>query len=127
MAHVGYLKVAMHKTSKKDKPFLSLLILKTPEDDDGQWMTLWDTEYHGIADFASNDEPPKVVYEAKESDGFVTCTRIRLDSEPEKEAIHEAVESVKPDDGPSEDEVLIGIKQIEIGLERIKQALGPPF
>jgi len=129
MAHVGYLKVALHKTSKNDKPFLSLLVLKTPEDEEGQWMTLWDTEYHGIADFASDDEPPKVVYEAKESNGFVTCTRIRLDSEAEQEAIHEAVESVAKPTGDTEalknaiDLAEIGVEQAQLGIARAKEAL----
>jgi len=129
MAHVGYLKVAISKTSKKDKPFLSLLVLKTPEDEEGQWMTLWDTEYHGIADFASDDEPPKVVYEAKESNGFVTCTRIRLDSEAEQEAIHDAVESVAKPTGDTEalknaiDLAEIGVEQAQLGIARAKEAL----
>jgi len=131
MAHVGYLKVALHKTSKNDKPFLSLLVLKTPEDEEGQWMTLWDTEYHGIADFASDDEPPKVVYEAKESNGFVTCTRIRLDSEAEQEAIHEAVESVAKPTGDIDRsalltkraELLRSMEALAIELAGVKQAL----
>jgi hypothetical protein len=87
MAKVGYLKRALGKKTKEEKPFISLLIVDAPTTNEGQWMSLFDAHWFGgtekkpspydIRRYASLDTPTKVVYETIEKGGFVNCEMIR--------------------------------------------------
>lgn len=91
MAKKGYLKIAMDKTTKKGNPFVSLLVLDTPDDEEGQWMSLFDSWWFGGMDghpspydirrYADKDDPGLVVYEAEEKGQYVTCNMVRPDAE----------------------------------------------
>jgi len=91
MAKKGYLKIAMDKITKKGNPFVSLLILDSLEDEEGQWMSLFDAWWFGGLDgapspydirrYADKDDPGPVVYEAEEKGKYVTCMMIRPDDE----------------------------------------------
>jgi len=118
MAKKGFLKIAKTKTSKKGNPFVSLLILDGPEDEDGIWMSLFDMKWAGgtenspspydIRPYADKDDPAPVVYEAEQNGDFWNCLRIRpadekweddiLTQQPELEVavtLHEGFELIR--------------------------------
>lgn len=142
MARKGFLKIAMSKTSKSGRPFVSLLILDHPDDEDGQWMSLFDSWYFGgepdkpspydIRRYADRDDPQPVVYEAEKRGEFVNCLRIRPESErwelPEGfaavkgKAKSKLIEPEGPYEGPLDD-IGKAIAMIKDGLDLLKEAL----
>lgn len=84
---VGYLKIVKDKVTRKNTPFVALLVLSSPTDEKGTWMNLFDAMWFGgtkenpsdydIRPYADRDEPTKVLYQAEESNGFVTCSFIK--------------------------------------------------
>lgn len=87
MAHKGYLKVALNKETKKGQPYVSALILKTPDAEDGEWFSIFDAQWFGgtekkpsvydIRPYASKDDPYPVVYVYTTSGDFKNVTAIR--------------------------------------------------
>lgn len=153
MGKKGYLKIAMDKVTKKGQPFVSLLILEDPADEEGAWMSLFDAWFFGGTDdkpspydirrYADRDDPQPVVYEAEERNGFVNCLRIRPESEKwempegfatvkgEPKPIKKLIDEPKgPYEGPLEDlmdkpenKVALAISTIKKGLDLLEEAL----
>jgi len=137
MATKGYLKMAMDKTTKKGKPFVSLLVLKNPDDEEGMWMNLFDLYYAGgtkaepseydIRRYADRDDPPAVVYEADKNGDFVNCLAIRPADEEWFKAVKDAVKPKKGKRKPSADEPLSDLESLRLqavhGMEMVFDAI----
>ena len=93
MAHKGFLRMALNKSTKKGSPFVSALIVKDPTDTEGgDWFSIFDAWWFGGTDekpspndirgYASKDAPTEVVYEFTENEaGFKNITAIRPTAE----------------------------------------------
>jgi len=102
MAQKGFLKIAKNKTSKKEQPFVSVLILDKADDKEAHWYNIFDPWWFGGTDkspspydicaYASQTEPTLVVYEFITTGEFRNITAIRPDAEkwsPKKAASEE--------------------------------------